>query len=89
MRLFNRYCKCPVRFQRNKNESALVALQMILAYHNAFVPIETLRDNCCVERDGINDEGLIKIGDFYGLTGNAVIDDFGPNYTIIGVGRLA
>ena len=71
MRLFNRYCKCPVRFQRNKNESALVALQMILAYHNAFVPIETLRDNCCVERDGINDEGLIKIGDFYGLTGNA------------------
>ena len=70
MNIFRKkYCKCPIRLQQNDKESAVVALQMVLAYHGAFLSSLTLRDRCFVERDGIDCSGLSKVAKEFGLEG--------------------
>lgn len=70
MNIFRKkYCKCPIRLQQNDKESAVVALQMILAYYGAYLSSITLRDRCFVERDGIDCSGLSKVAKEFGLEG--------------------
>ena len=59
--------KVPVIMQLEALECGAASLCMILAYYNKWIPIEQVREDCGVSRDGSNAINVLKAARTYGL----------------------
>ena len=59
--------KVPVILQMEQRESGAVCLAMILAYYGKWVPLEQLRADCGVSRDGSGTKGILSAAQSYGM----------------------
>ena len=66
----------PVIMQMEMVECGAASLGMILAYHKKWLPLEQLRKDCGVSRDGCSAKQLLLAGRTYGMDANAYrLDD--------------
>ena len=59
--------KTPIVLQMDALECGAASLCIILAYYGKKLPLEKLREDCNVSRDGSNVESLVKAGILHGL----------------------
>ncbi len=59
--------KVPVIMQMEALECGAACLAMVLAYYNKWIPLEQVRVDCGVSRDGSNMKNIYKAGLHYGL----------------------
>ena len=59
--------KVPVVMQLEELECGAASLCMILAYYNKWIPLEQVREDCGVSRDGSNALNVLKAARIYGL----------------------
>ena len=70
--------KVPVIMQMEMVECGAASLGMILAYYGRWLPLEQLRKDCGVSRDGCSARQLLEVGRSYGMEAQgfkAEIDD--------------
>lgn len=62
----------PVIMQLEALECGAASLAMILAYYGRWVPLEQLRKECGVSRDGSNMKSMLKVAKKYNLQPKAL-----------------
>ena len=60
--------KVPVIMQMEALECGAASLAMILAYYDKWIPLEQVRSDCGVSRDGSNAANVLRAARSYGLT---------------------
>jgi NHLM bacteriocin system ABC transporter peptidase/ATP-binding protein len=62
-----KYVKCPQVIQMEALECGAASLAMITAYHGKWVPLEQMRGDCGVSRDGANAKNILAAARNHGL----------------------
>lgn len=63
----DKVAKVPVVMQMETLECGAACLKMILSYYDKWLPLEQIRFDCGVSRDGSNAKNIVKAGRKYGL----------------------
>lgn len=63
--------KVPVIMQMEVLECGAASLAMVLAYYKKWIPLEQVREDCGVSRDGSNAANILHAARDYGLTAKA------------------